>query len=318
MENQNLKKGITFGSFGVVLIGLQPVISNARPSILDPFIFAAATALIEALIFLPLYILKRRRLIQNKNNEFDPQIIESLLNGWKKKKTINLLVMICLIFSVIPVLLYIGFEIAGAINSSLTLKSEVVFALIFGVIILKEKMISKVQIIFCIILYFGLILAITRASFNLLEFNMGVIILTISVAIFTFVHTLTKFGLNRNELFPTQIVFIRTLVSGLILFIFYICLFPVENLLLILDIENFIFILIMAVDYSLGLFLWYTTLTYLEIGKASTINSLTPIISAFFSWIILGEIFTIFHLVGTLIIIFSIYIIVKEKKLGND
>jgi drug/metabolite transporter (DMT)-like permease len=312
--NYNLKKGITFGSIGVFLIGLQPVISIARPSVIDPFIFAAMTALVEALIFLPLYLFERRRLILHKNKELDLKIRDSLLNGWKKKNNINLLVTIGLIFSVVPVLLYIGFEIAGGINSSLTLKSEIIFALLFGVIFLKEKKISKIQIIFCFLLFFGLILAITQGSFNLLEFNIGIIILTISVAIFTIIHTFTKSGFDRNEVFPTQVVFVRNLMSGLILFILYIIIFPFENVVQILDFENFIFIILMAVDYGFSLFLWYKTLTYIEIGKASIINSLTPIVTAFFSWVILGEIFTIFHLIGTLIVIFSIYVIVREKK----
>ena len=314
MSNYNLKKGLSFGLIGVFLIGLQPVISNARPSIIDPFIFAAMTALVEALIFLPLFIFERRRINQNKNSKFSLQNRDSLLDGWKKKKNINLIIAIGLIFSVVPVLLYIGFEIAGEINSSLVLKSEIIFALIFGSLILKEKRISKVQIIFCIVLFFGLLLAITEGSFNLLEFNLGVIILTISVALFTFIHTFTKSGFDRNEIFPTQVIFIRNLMSGLILFILYIIIFPIENLLLILDFENFIFFLLMGFDYGFSLFLWYKTLTYIEIGKASIINSLTPIITAFFSWMILGAIFTIFHLFGTLIIIFSIYIIVREKK----
>jgi len=146
--NYNLKKGLTFGLIGVFLIGLQPVISNARPSIIDPFIFAAMTALFEALIFLPLYIIERRRLIQNKNEGFDLQIRDSLLNGWKKKKNIKLLITIGIIFSVAPVLLYIGFEIAGAINSSLVLKSEIIFALIFGSIILKKKESLKYKLYF--------------------------------------------------------------------------------------------------------------------------------------------------------------------------
>ncbi|MHA2392392.1 MAG: DMT family transporter [Promethearchaeota archaeon] len=314
MGNYNLKKGITFGSIGVFLIGLQPVISIARPSVIDPFIFAAMTALVEALIFLPLYLFERRRLILHKNKQLDLKIRDSLLNGWKKKNNINLLVTIGLIFSVVPVLLYIGFEIAGGINSSLTLKSEIIFALLFGVIFLKEKKISKVQIIFCFVLFFGLILAITQGSFNLLEFNIGIIILTICVAIFTIIHTFTKSGFDRNEVFPTQVVFVRNLMSGLILFILYIIIFPFENVVQILDFENFIFIILMAVDYGFSLFLWYKTLTYIEIGKASIINSLTPIITAFFSWVILGEIFTIFHLIGTPIVIFSIYVIVREKK----
>jgi drug/metabolite transporter (DMT)-like permease len=315
VSNYNFKKGIIFGSIGVFLIGLQPVISIARPSVIDPFMFAAMTALVEALIFLPLYFLKRRKLIQNKNNAFDLQIRDSLLNGWKKKKNLNLLITIGLMFSVIPILLYIGFDIAGAINSSLTLKSEIIFALLFGVIFLKEKRISKVQIIFCIVLFIGLLIAITEGSFNLLEFNVGVIILTISVALFTFFHTYTKSGFDRNEIFPTQVVFVRNLMSGIILFTLYVIIFPIENLLLILDFENYIFFILMGVDYGFSLFLWYKTLTYIEIGKASIINSLTPIVTAFFSWVILGDLFTIFHLFGTLIIIFSIFIIVREKKI---
>jgi len=205
--NYNYKKGITFSLIGVFLIGLQPVISNARPKIIDPFMFAAMTALVEALIFLPIYLLERRKLIMNKNNTIHAQIRDSLLNGWKIKKNRNLLIAIGLIFCVVPLLLYIGFEVAGTINSSLTLKSEIIFALIFGVIFLKEKRISRVQIIFCFTLYIGLVLAITKGSFNLLEFNVGVVILTISVALFTLTHTFTKIGLERNEIFSSLISF---------------------------------------------------------------------------------------------------------------
>ena len=54
----NIKKGLIFGTIGVFLIGLQPVISNSRPSIIVPYIFAAITALIEALISFHSIILK--------------------------------------------------------------------------------------------------------------------------------------------------------------------------------------------------------------------------------------------------------------------
>jgi drug/metabolite transporter (DMT)-like permease len=83
---------------------------------------------------------------------------------------------------------------------------------------------------------------------------------------------------------------------------------------IILDFDYSVFFILMGVDYGFSLFLWYKTLTYIGIGKASIINSLTPIVTSFFSWLILGEAFTIFHLIGTIIIIFSIYVIVREKK----
>ncbi|MBA7708427.1 hypothetical protein ES703_117326 [subsurface metagenome] len=74
----------------------------------------------------------------------------------------------------------------------------------------------------------------------------------------------------------------------------------------------------MGLDYSVSLFLWYKTLSYIQIGKAGVLNSITPIITAFFAWIILGDLFTIFHLIGMVIIIISIYMIVREKKLKKN
>ena len=308
MEN-NIKKGLIFGIIGVFLIGLQPVIANSRPSIIDPYIFAAFTALVEATIFLPLYILERKKL--NSIREKIPENIgniDSLLNGWKERANIKLLLIIGLTFTIVPILLYIGYELAGAINSAITLKSEIIFALKF----------TKIQLIFCFLLFFGLIITITQGFSNLLELNIGILILLLSVALFTFIHTLTKVKLDRNELFPTQIIFIRNLLSGIIILSIYLIFFPLEDLHIILNPKNFIFILLMGFDYGFSLFFWYKTLTYIQIGTATIINSLTPFTTVLFSFIILGDVITIFHLIGTFIMIFSIIMIVREKEIKLD
>jgi len=314
VENYNLKKGVIFASITIFTIGLQPVISNARPSIIDPYLFGAITAIIEALIFFPIFILERRKLKKELTKSSEVQERNySLLNGWKKRVNIKVLIIIGLSFSAVPILLYIGYELAGAIISSLTLKSEIIFALIFGFFLLKEK-INKKQIAFCFLLFFGLIVAITGGSFNLLEFNLGVIILLLSVILFTFVHTITKISFERNELFPSQVVFIRNFISGILLTIIYFLVCPLENIFIVINPINFIFFLIMGLDYGISLFLWYKTLTYIQIGKAAIIISLTPIVSSFFSFLFLGELFTIYHLIGTIIIILSICMIMKEKN----
>jgi len=314
MASKNLRKGIMCSVISVFLIALQPIISNSRPTVIDPYIFATITAIIEALIFFPLYFFERRKLKnQVRLLSTDSDKIYSMLNGWKKKENVRLIIVIGIAFSIVPVFLYIGYELAGAILSSLTLKSEVIFALLFGFFILKEK-VTKTQLVFSIILFIGLIIAISQGNFNLLGFNFGVAILIISVAIFTLIHTLTKIGLNKEELFPTQIVFFRNLLSGVILFLTYLIIFPIANLLIILDPLNFLFFFLMGLDYGFSLFFWYKTLSYIEIGKAGIINSITPIISAFFAFIILGEIFTVYHLIGMIIVIISIIMIVREKE----
>jgi drug/metabolite transporter (DMT)-like permease len=318
VENYNLKKGIIYASICIFTIGLQPVISNARPSVIDPFLFGAVTALIETLLFLPIFLFERFKIKRTElDNEKELKKNFSLINGWKTISGIKVILIIGLTFSAVPILLYIGYDLAGPIISSLTMKSEIIFALIFGFFFLKEK-ISKIQILFCILLFFGLIIAITDGSFNFLEFNLGVLILLFSVILFTLVHTLTKISFERMELFPSQVVFLRNLLSGVLLIMLYFLIFPLENFAIIIDPINFSFFLLMAIDYGVSLYLWYKALTYIQIGKSSIIISLTPIVSAFFSFIFLGEEFTVFHLIGTIIIIFSIFMIMRERKNEAD
>ncbi|MFW9819449.1 MAG: DMT family transporter [Candidatus Thorarchaeota archaeon] len=305
----NTKKGLLFGVITVFLVGLQPVIANSRPPIIDPFIFAAITALIEAVIFLPIYYFERRKLSLNQENDKNKR----LLNGWKKKDNIKLLVLIGLTFAIIPILLYIGYEITGSTNSTIILKSEIIFGLLFGFLILNEK-VTKIQVIFCLILFTGLFFTVTQGFSNIDELNIGVLILIISVASFTFIHTLTKVKFDRNELFPTQIVFIRNLMSGLLLLALYLIIFPIDNLQIVFNPNYFLYFLYMGLDYGFSLYFWYKTLTFIQIGTATIVNSLTPFSAAFFSFVILGDAFTIFHLIGVIIIIISIIVIVREKE----
>ncbi|MBD3197248.1 MAG: EamA family transporter [Candidatus Lokiarchaeota archaeon] len=315
MKGDDFKKGIIYGAIGIFIIGLQPIIANSRPAIIDPYIFAAITALIEASIFLPIFLFERKEYKKKLEvSTINSERIQSLLNGWKKKSNLKVLFVIGVTFSIVPVLLYIGYELAGSILSGLALKTEVIFALIFGRIILNEEKISKLKILFFSVLFLGLIIAMTQGSLNIIEFNMGVLIIIISVIIFTFIHTITKIKLDAHELFASQVVFIRNLLSGTILFLIYIIIFPIENLLILLDPMNLFFFLIMGFDYGFSLFVWYKTLSYIEISKASIINSLTPIISSLFGFLLLGDLFTLYHFVGLVLIIVSIYMIVREPK----
>ena len=313
MENYNFRKGLINGIITVLLIGLQPVISLSRPPIIDAFTFSTVTALFMAIIFFPLFLIERFKLKKIVKTESNDRI-HSLLSGWKEPRNIRLLVGIGIVFSIVPVLLIVGYDLAGAVNSSLALKSEVIIALLAGYIFLNEKRISKIQIFFCITLILGLFIAITQGFLKLFEINLGVIILVGAVIIFTITHAFTKSGFDRNEISPIQVVFIRNMLSGIILLVTYFIFFPLEGLITVFRPEYLIYPFFMALDWGFSLLFWYRTLSYLQIGKAGVIMSLTPITSAIFSWIILGDEITYFHLIGITIVIVSIYMIVREKK----
>ncbi|MEJ2252441.1 MAG: DMT family transporter [Candidatus Lokiarchaeota archaeon] len=273
MENK-LKKGIFYGILGTFFIGLQPIIANSRPAILDAHIFAAITCLVEATLFFPIMIIELKRT-------------------------------------------FVGYGLAGSINGSLTQKTTVFFSLIFGSMILKEK-ISKLQIVFSIILFIGLIIAITEGTFFII-FNIkfdvliGVLTLLFIACLWMFGHTLTKPMFSKNEATPTQIVFVRNILSGIILLGTYFLYNPLTKLQLLYNPVNLFYFIAMGVVYGTGLYCWYKTLSILDVSKATIMVSPTPIVTSIFATFLLGEVFTIFHFIGTGLIIVSIVMIMKEK-----
>lgn len=308
----NKTKGIIFGLIALLLVSIQPIVAIARPKIIDAYIFAAMTCLFITLIFLPLVIFERNQIKSKiQNNPENSQIFELQLHGWKKNY--KFLIYLGINFAIAQVLFFTAYQLAGAINGSLAAQSTLIFALIFGFLINREK-ISKIQIIFSIFLIFGLTLAITQGSFNILEFNIGVLIMMITAMLWMLAHTMTKPILDRNELTTTQLVFIRNFLSSIILISTYFIFFPLDNIEILLNPYNYLFFIAMGFLYAFDLFFWYKSLAHIEVSKASIIVSPMPILTAFFAYIFLSEIFTIYHLIGSIIIIFSIMIIVREKK----
>ncbi len=128
-----------------------------------------------------------------------------------------------------------------------------------------------------------------------------------------FGHTLTKPLFSRNEATPIQMVFIRNSISAIVLISTYLLIFTPEFSIFI-EPGNMLFFFLMGTVYGAGLICWYKTLSYLDVSKATTVFAPTPISSALFATVILGENFTIAHLIGTAIIILSIIIIVNQKS----
>ncbi|MFX1391491.1 MAG: DMT family transporter [Promethearchaeota archaeon] len=312
---KNTKKGLITGFFGVIFVGLQPIIAILRPTIVDAYLSGAMTCLVEALIFFPLVLVEYKVLnsSNHKRKTQDNGIYK--VNGFRHwKKNAWLLIGIGLLFGVNQVFFFIGYDMARPINGSLAQKTTVFFSLFLGWLILKER-ITKLQIAFSLFLFLGLAISITQ-FFTLIDINFTVligvgIILLISL-MWIFGHTLTKPIFSRNEATPIQMVFIRNTISAIVLISTYLLIFR-PDLKIFIEPGNLLFFFLMGSVYGTGLICWYKTLSYLDVSKATTVFAPTPISSAIFATFILGDDFTLAHLIGTIIIIFSILIIVNQK-----
>lgn len=305
------KKGLIYGIVGVIFVGLQPIIANSRPPILDAYISAAMTCLVEMVIFFPFLLIELKKLNSNNQKNTDNKI--QVLQGWRNN--LWLIIFIGIIFGINQILFFVGYEMAGAINGSLTQKTTVFFSLFLGFLILKER-ITKIQIIFSVVLFLGLAIGVTQ-FFSLLEIDLTILIGVGILLLISFLwmvgHTLTKPMFSRNEITPIQMVFLRNLLSGLIIISIYFIFFSVD-LKLFVDPGNLLFFFVMGAVYGSGLICWYKALSYLDVSKAATIFGVTPITTAMFATFFLDEIFTFAHLIGMVIVIISIIVIVNQKK----
>ncbi len=318
-------KGLIFGIVSAIIVGFQPIIISSWKIAINLndyphayqipalYLFSGMTCVFEALLFFPLMLIDRKRI---KNSEImgllDTETANSLLNGWKNNKII--LIQIGLTFGIGQILFTSGYFFAGSINGAIAQKSTVLFSLLFGYFIMKES-ISFMQIIFSLVLFFGLIFTVTEGSFNIIEFNIGVLLLLILAFFWMYNHAITKkYILNAKKSTATQIVFVRNAISSVILTsTFFLFFFPSISF-LFREPLNIFFYISMGVVYGIGLFFWYKALSYLDASIATIIVSPTPIVTALFSVFLLGEVFTIFHLVGSIIVIFSIIMIVRNPK----
>ena len=312
MPDKNYLKGIGFALIALFLVSFQPIIVIARPKVLDVYLFAAMTCIFIALFMLPLVLLERHNLKQNiRNDSLKSEENTLLLNGWKKHKKV--LLYLGINFAIAQILFFAAYQLSGAINTSIAQQTTIIFGLLFGFFINHEK-VSKTQILFSIVLLFGLTFAITQGSFNLLEFNIGVGLMMITTALWMLAHSITRPILDKDEITATQVVFIRNVISGTILFSTYFIFFPLSNINLLFDPINVFFFVAIGFFYAFDVLYWYRAIQKIDVSKASIIISPMPILVAFFAYLFLGEIFTIYHLIGTLIVIGSIIIIVRKKE----
>lgn len=228
------------------------------------------------------------------------------------KKNKKLLIYLGINFAISQILFYLAYELTTTINASLAQKTTIIFGILFGYFINHEK-ISYTQIIFSVLLFFGLALAVTQGSFNLLEFDLGVIVMIITTILWILAHAITKPALDRNEITSLQLTFIRNFLNGIILLSLYFLFFPLKNISLIFNPINQIYFILMGFAYGFDIFFWYKAIKYTEISTTSIVTSPAPLLTVLLAVIILGDIFTVFHLIGALIIIISIIFIVKKN-----
>jgi drug/metabolite transporter (DMT)-like permease len=319
VDNPNFIKGIFWCITAIFFAAFQPIISNSRPIEIDSFLYAIISVFYELIIIFPIMLLKSRYTRVKKAPQIDVKPQESSLNKSTpsitqslKKNAFRLIILGC-VFSIAQILYFEGFQLAGAISGAIALKSEVIFMLIFGGLFLKEH-ISKLRIMLTGFIFITLVWTFSQGTFNIGFINVGTIMLAFVPLLWTIGHTLTV-PLLKNKIFNQyQIITIRMLLCIVILPCVYILNNPISDLLEIFNSSNILNYIGIGVAFAFAHIAWYIGITFLDLSIASAVSAPQPIFTSLLALLILGETFTIFEVIGLIVLVAIILIIAYEKN----
>ncbi len=270
-----------------------PVIINYSTKLIPP-IFFAGVSIIVASIFLFFYILLTGK-------------IKEIFN----KKAFKYILGVVIFIVIVPsILIYSGTKLTSGINTSILLQTEIFFTLIICGLFFKEKITTK-KLISAFLIIIGSIAILYNKNFTL---NWGDLLIIAGSFLYPFGNIFAKKALQLTS--PLVIVFIRSFLGGIILILISFMFENTATTALSLTKNFILFILINGIIISaVSKIIWYEGLKRMEIGKAITLGMISPGISLILAIIFLGEIPSVYQVLGFLIITAGAFILTYQTTL---
>lgn len=232
-------------------------------------------------------------------------------NGWgelKDKSAIKDILLATLILGVIFYLLFFsGLRYTTAGNASLIGLTEIFFSFLFFNVWHKEYF-SREHIV-------GAILMLAGAAIVLYPNVHSLQIGDLFILAAAFIAPLGNFFQKRarKKVKSETILFVRSTVSALVIFI--LAYFSRVDFSTINPDKTLVFLIINGF-FILGLskLLWVEGIHRISVTKANAINSITPLLTLLFAWMLLGSVPTKFQLLAFIPMFFGIILLSMNKK----
>jgi drug/metabolite transporter (DMT)-like permease len=294
MDNEKL--GTLFILIGLFIYGIHPVVVEFGGLLLAPLVFASVAALGAGIVAV---IIARR---------VTPAISQDISASDKRRLIMAGALGTFLAFTC----LFIGLQFSSSNNAAIILRSELVFALVFGYFFLNET-ISKRQLAWMTLMVFGVLLVVVTNQLTAL--GIGDLLLLITPMAWAAGHTFAKPVLQRVSSWTA--VAYRNLVGGTLLLLLALGLillggpiFYTTNLAIII-----VIIVTEAIVILLAHSLWYEGIRRINLGKATALIAPAPLVTFALYAIIFQSPPTPWQLLGAAIVIAATVLLAREASL---
>ncbi len=299
----------------VVLIGngIHPIINTTRPDDLTALQFVFLMSLWECCLSIPL-LFKDFKAKKAHSKKIEVPSSQKTNLG----KIAARLVLVGLIFSLATYLYIEGLTLAGSVSGSIAIKISPIYAMIIGILFLHEKIDIK-QIILTILMLGGIFYLGTEGKFQIETFSLGFAMCLTTPLLWIIGHAITKPLLTKKLVSPAQVIFIRSGVITLSIFIVNSIVYGFQSIFAsFAQFDHLFFAFLMGGTYLLMHISWYTSIKFIDLSYASALVTPSPIITALLSFLILNEPIESYHIIGMIILFVGLYLMIYFKAKARN
>ena len=297
MDRENV--GTIFILIGLFIYGIHPVVAEFGGLLVAPLFFAAIAALIAGLV---------ATIIASQSN---PPMNRNISSSDLRRLVMAGVLGTFLAYTC----LFIGVQLSSSNNAAIILRSELVFALVFGFFFLNER-ISARQLVWMSLMVFGVMLVVITNQLTVL--GMGDILLLGTPFAWAAGHTFAKPVLQRVSSWTA--VAYRNLVGGFLLLLLAIGAIllgtPTLNTTNLLLVVVIVVIEIIVILLAHGL--WYEGIRRINLGKATALIAPAPLVT----FTLYAVVFMVppgpWQLIGATMVIGATILLAREVSLHRD
>ncbi|MFX1414358.1 MAG: DMT family transporter [Promethearchaeota archaeon] len=298
--------GISLSFISFFLLGILPIISNSRPSSLDALAFAFYLSLWELICSFPLLFFELTR--------NDKGIFQKGINIKVRKKTLTIMVITGIIFTMSTFFYVYAFETAGTVSAAIAIQTYPLFSILMEFIMFKKKK-RLLELLFTLSMIIGIYYLGTEGTWLILGFSPWFALALIVPFLWSIAHVTIKHTLDNSPITPNQVTFFRVFLSSLLLLIISSLVRGSTDIIEgLLNPEYQIFGFLMGIVYYLELVNWFYAVKHIEVSVASTITTPNPVITMILALFILKEPIELYQIIAMIIIFASLYGLIWSGK----
>lgn len=301
--------GILLAFACLLILGIMPLLSNARPQGSDGLSFAIWLTFWQLAAALPLFLFEH----------FTRKKLPSTMNRQNATLNTGVIALIsgCL-FGLATYIYVVAAEKAGAVNFIVALQAYPLTALLAEAVFLGRRK-SLLEVAFTCLTVMALVYLLTGGTFALKEASPWTALALLVPVLWTIAHLLLRQVLLAAQATPSQVTVSRLVISGLFLLALHAL--TGEDGALLLGFENRAFVLAavsLGFAYYAELLLWFYAMRHIDVSLGSSITVPAPAVTMLVSAMLLKQPVQTYQVITMLVASAGIYgLLLAGKKREN-